>query len=161
LVDEAESSDESDSEDEDGEMKDKLMTTLDDSHVKGKDGLSKRAAMFFDQEIFADIDDEAESEDGSDLEEDEGDDEGSDEEMRDADTAVDASDEEMADEAEEELAGSEDGFETEEEWEDDGIEIVKGSKDEHWDSTQEPTKNGKLGEFQYISFCVGCTNTPF
>ncbi|KAH8149464.1 uncharacterized protein LAJ45_06544 [Morchella importuna] len=144
VVDEAESSDESDSEDEDGETKDKLMTTLDDSHVKGKDGLSKRASMFFDQEIFADIDDEVESEDGSDLEEGEGDDEGSDEEMGDADTAVDASDEEMADEAEEELAGSEDGFETEEEWEDDGIEIVKGSKDEHWDSTQEPKKNGKL-----------------
>lgn len=137
------------------------MTTLDDSHVKGKDGLSKRAAMFFDQEIFADIDDEAGSEGGSDLEEDEGDEEGEDEEMTDAAATVDASDEEMADDAEEELAGSEDGFETEEEWEDDGIEIVKGSKDEHWDSTKEPKKNGKLGEFQYISFYVDCAKTPF
>lgn len=119
------------------------MTTLDDGHVKGKNGLSKKAAMFFDQEIFADIDnadEESEEESGGQDEE---------IEMGEVDGQI-ASDEEMADgEDEEEVEGSEDGFETEEEaedeWEDDGIEIVRGSKDEHWDSNELPVRNGKLG----------------
>lgn len=137
IADDVESSDDDDDDGEDdGEKKDKLMTTLDDGHVKGKNGLSKKAAMFFDQDIFADIDHNAD-------EESEGDDE--DMEMGEVDGQI-ASDEEMVDD--EEVEGSEDGFETEEaedEWEDDGIEIVRGSKDEHWDANELPVKNGKLG----------------
>lgn len=113
------------------------MTTLDDGHVKGKNGLSKKAAMFFDQDIFADIDHDDEEE--SDIE-----DEDEDEEMEEVDGQVDASDEEMAD-GEEVVEGSEDGFETEEEWQDDSIEIVKDSKDSAWDANELPVKNGKLG----------------
>ncbi|KAL0631488.1 AdoMet-dependent rRNA methyltransferase spb1 [Maublancomyces gigas] len=144
IADDAESSDDDEDDDEDGgEKKDKLMTTLDDGHVKGKNGLSKKAAMFFDQDIFADIDHNVGEES---EEEDSGQDE--DMEMGEVDGQV-ASDEEMVDgEGEEEVEGSEDGFETEEEaedeWEDDGIEIVRGSKDEHWDSNELPVRNGKL-----------------
>lgn len=153
IADDAESSDDDEDEDEDGdggEKKDKLMTTLDDGHVKGKNGLSKKAAMFFDQDIFADIDhnagEESEEEDSSRDE---------DTEMGEVDGQV-ASDEEMVGgEDVEEVEGSEDGFETEEEaedeWEDDGIEIVRGSKDEHWDSNELPVRNGKLGMSHPIS----------
>lgn len=121
------------------------MTTLDDGHMKGKNGLSKKAAMFFDQDIFADIDHNADEES---EEEAEGNDE--DMEMGEVDGQI-ASDEEMVDEemVDEEVENSEDGFETEEEaedeWEDDGIEIVRGNKDEHWDASELPVKNGKLG----------------
>lgn len=115
------------------------MTTLDDGHVKGKNGLSKKAAMFFDQDIFADIDHNADEESEEEAEVNE------DMEMGEVDGQI-ASDEEMVDE---EVENSEDGFETEEEaedeWEDDGIEIVRGNKDEHWDASELPVKNGKLG----------------
>lgn len=144
IADDAESSDDDDDDDgESGEKKDKLMTTLDDGHVKGKNGLSKKAAMFFDQDIFADIDHNADEESEESEEEAEGNDEDMD--MGEVDGQV-ASDEEMVDE---EVENSEDGFETEEEaedeWEDDGIEIVRGNKDEHWDANELPVKNGKLG----------------
>ncbi|RPA93627.1 hypothetical protein L873DRAFT_1815602 [Choiromyces venosus 120613-1] len=148
AIDDAASSEDDDSEDEDEESGPKKLTThLDGRDIKGEDGLSKKAAMFFDQEIFQDIaigvSDEEESggddegEDGEDDEEDE--DEAGDIEMEDHAIKKPTK---VQDDASE--TGTNDGFETEDEDEDTGIEIVKTQKDESWDAEAEPIKNGKL-----------------
>ncbi|KAL7273260.1 AdoMet-dependent rRNA methyltransferase spb1 [Rhizina undulata] len=133
IEDEQQSSDDSDSEEEDGDTK--LVTPLDDLDTKGSNGLSKRAALFFDQDIFEDIDDAEEDEDAMD----EDGKEPSDDEM--ADSVSDEGSEFQDGEQED---GSEDGFVTESE-DEGGFEIVKTPKDDHWDANHdEHRKNGKL-----------------
>ena len=122
-----ESSDDESEEDADQKS---LVKRLDGHDVVGEDGLSKRAALFFDQDIFADIEgeeEEEEEEDGEEVDEsfagfDEGHDGEVDEDMEDAEDAVSE-------------AGSDD----------DGFEIVKTQKEERWDGEDEAIKDGRPG----------------
>ncbi|PUU81329.1 AdoMet-dependent rRNA methyltransferase spb-1 [Tuber borchii] len=144
----AESSEGDDSEGEDNESEPKkLITHLDGRDITGEDGLSKKAAMFFDQEIFQGIA-------FSDLEGEE-----SEEEAEEEDEAEEG-EEEAGDDIEMEAysvgkptgtrhdgseKGTDDSFGIEEEeGEDTGIEIIKAQKDDSWDAEEEPIKNGKL-----------------
>lgn len=124
------SSDESEDEEEGPES---LVRKLDGQDEKTANGLTKRAAMFFDQDIFADIseDDVADEEDGQE----------GDEEEEFSGFSDDDGDVVMKDAAED------DGFETEEE---DGFEVVKVDKD-NWDADDEPMKNGRPGTAPLIS----------
>lgn len=145
---ESDISDSSDDEDEEGGP---LIKTLNDDSVKGADGLSKKAKLFFDQEIFAGIaDEEGESED-----EDEGD-----EEMEDVkeDVKEAASDVEMAEEESEEVSEEEDVNENDSDYEtedEDGMVVVRGSKDDsEWDSKPDPMKNGRIGKIEAYPYLV-------
>jgi len=146
----AESSEDDDSEGEDNESEPKkLITHLDGRDITGEDGLSKKAAMFFDQEIFQGIA-------FSDLEGEE-----SEEEVEEEDEEEEEEEEETGDDIEMEAysigkptsaphdgseTGTNDGFGIEEEEDEDtGIEIIKAQKDDGWDAEEGPIKNGKLG----------------
>lgn len=113
----------SDDESDDEQAPRSLIDKLDSQDVKGEDGLSKRAALFFDQSIFADIDEE----DGEGKALDSSETEDNDETFRGFD------DEEGQSEAEEVYATVGGSGE-----EDDKIEFVK---DESWDAGDEPMKN--------------------
>jgi AdoMet-dependent rRNA methyltransferase SPB1 len=124
----------SDDESDDEAGGEQLIKKLDGAEIKGEDGLSKRAAIFFDQDIFAGISEDEEDEEDEEEEGDEAfngfDSEGEDEEQ----------DEEEDEEADVEMKDAEN------ESEDDGIEFVKAPKDERWDADEEPTtKDGRLG----------------
>ncbi|KAK6509448.1 AdoMet-dependent rRNA methyltransferase spb1 [Arthrobotrys musiformis] len=144
-----EDDDDDSSEDDDGEPEQRLVTSL-DSEPTTASGLSKKAALFFDQDIFKEFGD---VEEGGSSEEEESEDE--------ADGDSEEGEEEETEDAEDDIAGHESSSETIEdadEWydtretadsdEDDvsdsGIEIVKSNKDDIWDSNEkEPTKGGK------------------
>jgi AdoMet-dependent rRNA methyltransferase SPB1 len=114
----------SDDETDDEQAPKSLVTKLDRQDVKGENGLSKRAALFFDQSIFADIDEEdgeGKALDSSETKDNDG-------------TFRGFDDEEGQSETEDVCAtgGSEE--------EDDKIEFVK---DEPWDAEDEPMKNSR------------------
>jgi len=145
---EAESSEDDDSQGEDSESEPKRLTThLDGRDIKGEDGLSKKATMFFDQEIFqgiafSDLDGE-ESEEG---ERDEGEEEGEEEAGDDFEMEAYLTGKPTSAQHDRSETGANDGFGAEgEEDEDTGIEIAKAQKDDSWDAEEEPIKNGKLG----------------
>lgn len=144
----AESSEGDDSEDEDNESEPKrLITHLDGRDITGEDGLSKKAAMFFDQEIFqgiafSDLEGEESEEEVEEDEEDEEEEEASD------DIEVEAYSVGKPTGAQHDGSetGTNDGFGIEEEEDEDtGIEIIKAQKNNSWDAEEEPIKNGKLG----------------
>lgn len=134
-----------------------LITTLDKNEI-GKNGLSKKAALFFDQDIFKDLgdlgglDELEEAEDDSEVDAEDEDDEGEDmldgleeetEEVESAGELIedhgDTEEEDFVSEEEEEVV-SEAG--------DDGIEIVASEKVEsEWDADDEPQKDGRPGKF--------------
>ena len=129
-----------------------LVQKLDRSEVKGEDGLSKRAALFFDQDIFAGIDGEDEGVEeevdeetdetftGFDSEaEDETEGEAEDVEMEDVDATEQQKKKKKEEEEEEEEEEGDD--------EDDNIEFVKAQMEENWDADDEPMKNGRPGKF--------------
>jgi AdoMet-dependent rRNA methyltransferase SPB1 len=135
AVDQSSDSDSDSDEEEDAPKK--LVTTLDDENAKGKNGLSKKAALFFNQDIFGDIDDglgedddceEGKSGSGAGSDENDEDEEDEDEEM------------EWEEEDEEEKAFSDD--------EPNGFEIVKKKTDDAWDADEDdvPMKNGRPGK---------------
>ncbi|KAF3105730.1 AdoMet-dependent rRNA methyltransferase spb1 [Orbilia oligospora] len=150
VVAEEDDDDDDSSEDEDNEPEQRLVTSL-DSEQTTTSGLSKKAALFFDQDIFKEFGDieeggssEEESEEGAD------DNSGEEEEgLEDEDEAEDeTSEHESSSETIEDADEWYDTRETAESDEDDvsdsGIEIVKSNKDDIWDSNErEPTKNGK------------------
>jgi AdoMet-dependent rRNA methyltransferase SPB1 len=126
---EVSSDSESDDEEEEGKQ---LVKKLDGADIKGEDGLSKRAALFFDQDIFAGISE----------------DEGDDEEEAEGDETFDGFDSEGEEEDEEGEADVEmEGAQEEDESEDEGIEFVKAPKDERWDADEEPMKDGRPGTY--------------
>ncbi|KAI5806995.1 Spb1 C-terminal domain-containing protein [Geopyxis carbonaria] len=132
VVEHDQSSDEDDSEDEEDVTK-SLVKRLDGQDEVGEDGLSKRAAMFFDQDIFegVDLDGEDESDDEKEEEVEE------EEEEEDAFSGFSESETEATatTKGTSSFADSED--------EDDGFEIVKTKKDTNWDAEDEPMKNGR------------------
>lgn len=132
MVEHEQSSDDDSEDEEDSEGK-PLTRRLDGQEVIGDDGLSKRATMFFDQDIFADIDEDEEVEeeaaDGND----------------DSFAAFDSEGEDEED-VDMEDAGNEDS-----ESEDEGIEIVKKTKEERWNAEDEPMKNGRPGTYPHPS----------
>ena len=130
VIEHEQSSDDDSDDEEDGNQT--LVKRLDGLNVIGDKGLSKRATLFFDQDIFADIDESEEEEEeeveAGGLGEDsfaQFDSEGEDE--------VEAKDVEMNDVA--------DGDEESE----DEFEIVKKTKEERWNAEDEPMKNGRPG----------------
>ncbi|KAG0124152.1 AdoMet-dependent rRNA methyltransferas-like protein spb1 [Tuber indicum] len=138
AIDDSESSEDGDDEDKEFGPK-KLTTHLDNRDIRGEDGLSKKAAMFFDQDIFQDIafgvSEEEESE-----EEGEGEEVGDDTEME--DYSIEKPTNVLHDGSE---TGMSDGSGTEEEGDaETGIEIVKAQKDDSWNAEEEPMKNGKI-----------------
>lgn len=141
-------SDDDESDDEEDSEGRVLLKKLDGSEVKGEDGLSKRAALFFDQDIFAGIDEEEE--------------EG--EEEDEADDTFTGFDSEGEDEVEGEAGDVEMGdadavkVDDEEEEEEEGIEFVKTQKEENWDADDEPMKNGRPGIFTIAHSLITTTN---
>jgi AdoMet-dependent rRNA methyltransferase SPB1 len=127
----AESDDDSDDEEIDPKS---LVKRLDGANQITESGLSKRAALFFDQDIFAGIPEEEEE---SEEEEEDSDEEGFDSE----------GDEKEDEEEEEEEENDVEMGEADEESDDDKIEIVKAAKDESWDAEDEPMKNGRPGNY--------------
>lgn len=127
----------SDDESDDEEEPKSLVRKLDGQDEKTANGLTKRAAMFFDQDVFADISED----DGAEEDEEES---GEEEDFagfsdNDGDVAM-------------EDAAEDDGFETEEE--DDGFEVVKNSQNDSWDADDEPMKNGRPGMLLRIHCCL-------
>ena len=156
VVIDAESSEGDDSEDEDNESGPKrLITHLDGRDITGEDGLSKKAAMFFDQEIFqgiafSDLEGEESEEEVEEEDEEDEEDEEEEEEEEEASDDIEMEAHSVGKPTSAQHDGSEtgtsDGFGIEEEEvEDTGIEIIKAQKDNSWDAEEEPTKNGKLG----------------
>ncbi|KAG0633560.1 AdoMet-dependent rRNA methyltransferas-like protein spb1 [Tuber brumale] len=140
AIDDAESSEGDDDDDEESGPR-KLTTHLDGRDIKGEDGLSKKAAMFFDQEIFQDISfglsEGEESEEGEDEEEEEV---GDDTEMEDYSIGKPTNVQHDGSKT-----GTNGGFGTEEERDaETGIEIVKAQRDDSWNAEEEPIKNGKI-----------------
>ncbi|KAK6363217.1 AdoMet-dependent rRNA methyltransferase spb1 [Orbilia blumenaviensis] len=149
-----EDDDDDDSSEDEDETEQRLVTSL-DSEQTTTSGLSKKAALFFDQDIFKEFGDADEG--ASSDEESEEDEDGDEEEEDDGEEGTDETEEDVPDhesssetieDADEwydtrETAGS-DEDEEEEDVSDSGIEIVKSNKDDIWDSNEkEPTKNGK------------------
>lgn len=132
AVDEAEGTNDSGSEDEDGESR-KLTTHLDGRDAKGENGLSKKAAMFFDQEIFEGIDINTSDGGGEDSD---------DYEMTDSSDGSSSS----GKEGEGAEVTQDDSSDTEGEG-GGKIEIVKAQKGDHWDANEDPMKDGKLGTY--------------
>jgi len=161
---EAESSEGEDSEGEDNESGPKKLTThLDGRDAKGEDGLSKKAAMFFDQEIFqgiafSDLGGEESEEEGEESEEEGEEDEGG----KEGEEAGDGIEMEACPigkptnvQRDRSEAGTNDGFGAEEEEDEDtDIEIAKAQKDDSWDAEEEPIKNGKLGTSPFPARCT-------
>lgn len=130
----------SDDESDDEEGPKSLVRKLDGQDEKTAEGLTKRAALFFNQDVFAEISED----DGDEEEESDGDDEFAGFSDEDGDVTM-----EDAEEA------ADDGFETEEE--DDGFEVVKAPKnDSNWDADDEPMKNGRPGKNNLLAFLVSC-----
>jgi AdoMet-dependent rRNA methyltransferase SPB1 len=130
----------SDDESDDEEGPKSLVRKLDGQDEKTAEGLTKRAALFFNQDVFAEISED----DGAEEEESDGDDEFAGFSDEDGDVTM-----EDAEEA------ADDGFETEEE--DDGFEVVKAPKnDSNWDADDEPMKNGRPGKNNLPAFLVSC-----
>jgi AdoMet-dependent rRNA methyltransferase SPB1 len=130
-----------DSEDEEPSSKRPLLTDLDRNDQKAN-GLSKRAAQFFSQDIFKDI--------GGILEED------SNGEMEDGEEEIAADLEQLnsmlqrdaaenAEDAESDIPVAADS--ASEDSEEDGFEIVKQAGDDAQWEDEEPRKDGKLGEW--------------
>lgn len=131
----------SDDESDDEEGPKSLVRKLDGQDEKTAEGLTKRAALFFDQDVFADIS------------EDDGADEDEDEESEEDDEFAGFSDEDGDITMEDAEDAADDGFETEEE--DDGFEVVKAPKnDSNWDADDEPMKNGRPGKKKLPTFFV-------
>jgi AdoMet-dependent rRNA methyltransferase SPB1 len=140
VVEHEQSSDDESDEEEDTDRK-ILVKRLDGQDDKGENGLSKRAALFFDQDIFADIvDDDDEEEEEEEEEEAEAEEEEAEESFAGFDS--EGEDEEAEDDVEMEDAN---GAAEEDEESDDGFEIVKTQKDTHWDGDDEPMKDGRPG----------------
>lgn len=123
-------SDDSDDDEEEGPSS--LTRKMDGAETKTESGLTKRAAMFFDQDLFAEVsegDDEEEDEEDAEAEETfQGFSDNEDVDMEDAEPKAD------------------DGFETEDE---DGFEVVKtpkGTGEAAWNAEDEPMKNGRPGK---------------
>jgi len=137
------------SEAEEGDDK-QLITTLKDNSI-GKDGLTKKAALFFDQDIFKDIgglegglEDNEDEDEYEDIEEDEVEDE----EVAKAEEESESPEELVEDDSDvedvAELNSEDDGSEVS----DDGIEIVRAERaDNEWDADDEPQTNGRPGMF--------------
>ncbi|RVD80732.1 uncharacterized protein DFL_008625 [Arthrobotrys flagrans] len=141
-----EDDDDDSSEDEDDEPEQRLVTSL-DSEPATTSGLSKKAALFFDQDIFKEFGDIEEGASEGESEE-EVDDDGEEEEEETKEDEDEIPDNESSSETIEDADEWYDTRETAESDEDDvsdsGIEIVKSNKDDIWDSSEkEPTKNGK------------------
>lgn len=135
---------------EEGDEK-QLITTLKDNSI-GKDGLTKKAALFFDQDIFKDIgglDGGIEEEEEADEEDDE------DDEAEDKDE-VEEEESESVEELVEDDSDAEDVAELESEEEgsevsDDGIEIVRAERaDNEWDADDESQTNGRPGMLSLV-----------
>lgn len=125
-------SDDSDDEEEE-EGPSSLTKKMDGADVKTDSGLTKRAAMFFDQDLFAEV-----SEDDGEEEEEE-------EDAEAEETFQGFSDDEDVD-MEDAIPKADDGFETEDE---DGFEVVKtpkGKGEAAWNADDEPMKNGRPGK---------------
>jgi AdoMet-dependent rRNA methyltransferase SPB1 len=143
--DELEQDSSDDSSDEEGPSKRPLLTDLQRDDKKFG-GLSRRAAQFFDQDIFKNIGGIPEE----DSEEEEALEEGEEEIAEDLDTlmmerdaAEEDSESDIPEAQEEESEDSED---------DTGFEVVKRSgKDEQWE--EEPRKDGRLGEPLQFPLC--------
>lgn len=127
-------SDDDESDDEEDSEEGVLIKKLDGSEVKGDNSLSKRAALFFDQDIFAGIN------------EGEGEDEAENDEAEVSFTGFDNDDEEEEGDVEMEDVEAVEQDEEEEGEEEDGIEFVKTPKEENWDADDEPMKNGRPGK---------------
>src|SRR5690606_1439334 len=128
------------SDDEDDVTTGSLIKKLDGLDVKTEEGLSKKAKLFFDQDIFAGIaDEEGESDEEEEEEK---------EETKDA-----ASETEEGEESEEVVdseSGEEEDENSDESDDDDAIEVVK-TKDSEWDSqAADPMKNGRIGKFRRL-----------
>ncbi|KAK6536442.1 AdoMet-dependent rRNA methyltransferase spb1 [Arthrobotrys megalospora] len=154
VAEEDDDDDDSSEDEDDGEADQRLVTSL-DSEPTTTSGLSKKAALFFDQDIFKEFGDVEEGASGS--EDDDEDDD--DDDLKDDDDGEEG-EEGGAEEAEDDIPDHESSSETIEdadEWydtrenaesdddvSDSGIEIVKSNKDDIWDANEkEPTKNGK------------------
>ncbi|KAK6533596.1 AdoMet-dependent rRNA methyltransferase spb1 [Orbilia ellipsospora] len=143
--------DDSSSEDEDEESGDARLVTSLDSGKATTSGLSKKAALFFDQDIFKEFGDigadVAGTEEESDGEDEEVDLESGEEEVT-SDNEEETSEHESSSETIEDADEWFDTRETAESEDDDvsdsGIEIVPSNKDDMWDANEKDhTKNGK------------------
>lgn len=139
---ENDSSDES-SDDEGAPVTKSLLTDLDNEESK-PNGLSKRAAQFFDQDIFKDIGGVVEEESEADDEEDE-------QELAagldDLEDLVESkrAEAKKAPKSQQNTSTS-NGFEDSDSDSEDGFEVVKrDSRDAQWQDQGQPLKNGKLG----------------
>lgn len=142
---EEDSSDESS--DDEGTNKRPLLTDLSRKETKTPGGLSRRAAQFFDQDIFKNIG-------------------GVPEEAPESDQEMDAGEEEIAadlaqldsimqnsvaeEDAESEIIEAEEAEQSDSSDEENGFEVVKRTPQEAQWQDEEPRKDGKLGKF-YIS----------
>lgn len=141
---EEDSSDDSDA----GEAPSKrsLLTDLSRDQKKSSNGLSTRAARFFDQDLFKDI---------GGLPEESEDEAGEDEEDITADLdQLDALREEAEEENEDEVMADpeEAALESDSEDDENAFEVVKRSKDAEDQWEDEPRKDGRLGK--YITSCI-------
>ncbi|KAF3902939.1 hypothetical protein AA313_de0210457 [Arthrobotrys entomopaga] len=146
--------DDDSSEDEDEESGEaRLVTSLDDNKTTTS-GLSKKAALFFDQDIFKEFGDigadVADTEEESEGEDDEADSESGEEEAtseneeKEEETSEHESSSETIEDADEWFDTRETAESEEDDVSDSGIEIVPSNKDDMWDANEkEPTKNGK------------------
>ncbi|KAK6350017.1 AdoMet-dependent rRNA methyltransferase spb1 [Orbilia brochopaga] len=138
--------DDSSEDDEESDPKERLVTSL-ENDTRSSGGLSKKAALFFDQDIFkefGDIEEEGAStdEDNSSV----------DLEMDDAERDKEEEEDELSDQDDSSatIEEADEWYDTRETASDDddvsdsGIEIVPSNKDDNWDANEkEPTKNGK------------------
>lgn len=139
---ENDSSDES-SDDEGAPVTKSLLTDLDNEEQK-PNGLSKRAAQFFDQDIFKDIGGVVEEESEADDEEDEQ------ELAAGLDDLEDLVESKRAEAKKvpksQQNVSTSNGFEESDSDSEDGFEVVKrDSRDAQWQDQGQPLKNGKLG----------------
>ncbi|KAF3908450.1 hypothetical protein ABW21_db0202623 [Orbilia brochopaga] len=145
-------SDEEVDDDEDIDPKEHLVTSL-ERDTKASSGLSKKAALFFDQDIFKEFGDIGEEQSRSTDEEVDSDEEGNSDNLEAGSVEGDEKAAEYTSDQDDSSATIEEAdewYDTRETASDDddvsdsGIEIVPSNKDDIWDANaKEPTKNGK------------------
>jgi AdoMet-dependent rRNA methyltransferase SPB1 len=153
---EEDDSDDDSEEDEATTAKHSLLTKL-ENNIAGKDGLTKRAAQFFDQDIFKDI-----GGIGEDLGDEDGDVDMEDKEMRPASDDEDVGEiiSKFINKNIAQKGKGATGVSTSSDSEDDsdGFEVVKRAEaEEAWDDEpEEPLKNGRLGKEVICCFLSRC-----